>query len=65
LDDAGVVNINIVLPSSNAPESKALYDRVRELSADDDSSDDDVLSELLSGLFNIVAKLESQNKDDD
>ena len=64
-DDGGVVNINIVLPSSNAPESKALYDKVRELTADTDSSDEDVLSTLFSGLFNIVARLESQSQDDD
>lgn len=63
-DDGGVVNINIVLPSSNASESKALYDKVRELTADTDASDEDVLSTLLSGLFNIVAKLESQSQDD-
>jgi hypothetical protein len=64
-DDAGVVNINIVLPSSNAPESRELYDKVRELTSDTGASDDDVLSTLLSGLFNIVAKLESKSQDED
>jgi hypothetical protein len=60
-----VVNLNIVLPSANAPESKALYDKVREMTADTDSvSDQDLVDTLLSGLFNIVAKLESQNQED-
>jgi hypothetical protein len=60
-----VMNLNIVLPSANAPESKALYDKVREMTADTDSvSDQDLVDTLLSGLFNIVAKLESQNQED-
>jgi hypothetical protein len=60
-----VVNLNIVLPSVNAPESKALYDKVREMAADTESvSDQDLVDTLLSGLFNIVAKLESQNQED-
>jgi hypothetical protein len=60
-----VVNLNIVLPSVNAPESKALYDKVREMAADAESvSDQDLVDTLLSGLFNIVAKLESQNQED-
>lgn len=58
-----MVNINIVRPSSNAPDSKALYDKVHALSASGDAGDDEVLSTLLSGLFNIVAKLESLTED--
>ena len=60
-----VVNLNIVLPSANAPESKALYDKVREMAADTESvNDQDLVDTLLSGLFNIVAKLESQSQED-
>ena len=60
-----MVNINIVRPSSNAPDSKALYDKVHELTASGDAGDDEVLSTLLSGMFNIVAKLESLSADGD
>lgn len=58
------MNINIVLPSTNAPASKELYDKVHALTADGHTSDEEVLSAMLSGLFNIVAALESQSKDD-
>ncbi|MDT5361284.1 MAG: hypothetical protein QOC69_3046 [Mycobacterium sp.] len=59
-----VVNLNIVLPSVKAPESKALYDKVREMAAATESvSDQDLVDTLLSGLFNIVAKLESQSQE--
>ena len=61
--DGCVVNINIVRPSSNAPDSKALYDKVHELNASGDADDDEVLSTLLSGMFNIMARLESLTED--
>jgi hypothetical protein len=39
----------------------AIYDRLRQMSADEKAyNDEDVLSEVVSGLFNIVAKLESE-----
>ena len=60
-----MVNINIVRPSSNAPDSKALYDKVHELNASGDADDDDdeMLNTLLSGMFNIMARLESLTED--
>jgi hypothetical protein len=41
----------------------AIYERLRELSADEnaDHSDEDILTEVVSALFNIVAKLESES----
>jgi len=42
----------------------AIYDRLRQMSADEKAySDEDILSEVVSGLFNIVAKLESESGD--
>jgi hypothetical protein len=43
----------------------AIYDRLRQISTDENSnlSDEDVLNEVVSGLFNIVAKLESESGD--
>ena len=40
----------------------AIYERLRQMSADENAghSDEDILSEVVSGLFNIVAKLESE-----
>jgi hypothetical protein len=44
----------------------AIYDRLREISTDENTtlSDEDILNEVVSGLFNIVAKLESESGDD-
>jgi hypothetical protein len=59
------VKLNISRPSADAPDSMAIYDRLRQMSADEKTySDEDILSEVVSGLFNIVAKLESQSGDD-
>ena len=57
------VKLNISRPSADAPESMAIYERLRELSADEnaDHSDEDILTEVVSALFNIVAKLESES----
>jgi hypothetical protein len=58
----GAVNLNIPRPSSNAPESMALYEKLRKMAADPDTAGGDqaILDETISGLFNIVAKLEAQ-----
>jgi hypothetical protein len=57
------VKLNISRPSADAPDSMAIYERLRQISADDnaDQSDEDILTEVVSALFNIVAKLESQS----
>ena len=57
------VKLNISRPSADAPDSMAIYERLRELSADEnaDHSDEDILTEVVSALFNIVAKLESES----
>lgn len=41
----------------------AIYERLRQISADEnaDQSDEDILTEVVSALFNIVAKLESES----
>jgi len=58
------VKLNISRPSADAPDSMAIYDRLRQMSADEKAySDEDILSEVVSGLFNIVAKLESESGD--
>ena len=59
------VKLNISRPSADAPGSMAIYDRLRQISTDENStlSDEDVLNEVVSGLFNIVAKLESESGD--
>ena len=43
----------------------AIYDKLRQMSVDENAahSDEDILSEVVSGLFNIVAKLESESGD--
>ena len=54
------MNLNISRPSADAPDSMAIYERLRQMSGDEtDHSDQDILTEVVSGLFNIVAKLES------
>jgi hypothetical protein len=57
------VKLNISRPSADAPDSMAIYDKLRQMSADENAahSDEDILSEVVSGLFNIVAKLESES----
>lgn len=58
------MKLNISRPSADAPDSMAIYDRLRQMSADEKAySDEDILSEVVSGLFNIVAKLESESGD--
>jgi hypothetical protein len=56
------VKLNISRPSADAPDSMAIYERLRQISADENAehSDDDILTEVVSALFNIVAKLESE-----
>jgi len=56
------VNLNIARPSSHAPQSLALYERLRSLS---DSSTEEQTEVLLSGLFNIVSQLESESGEAD
>jgi hypothetical protein len=56
------MNLKLVRPSSDAPESLALYERLRAMSGD---GDEDVLNEVVQGLFAIVAKLESERVPDD
>ena len=55
--------LNIARPSANAPESMALWEKLRKMTAeaDDKDGDDALLNELIGGLFNIVAKLEAQS----
>jgi hypothetical protein len=56
------VKLNISRPSADAPDSMAIYEKLRQMGADEKAySDEDVLSEVVSGLFNIVAKLESES----
>ena len=57
------VKLNISRPSADAPDSMAIYERLRQISADEnaDQSDEDILTEVVSALFNIVAKLESES----
>jgi hypothetical protein len=57
------VKLNISRPSADAPDSMAIYDRLRQMSADVNGaySDEDILAEVVSGLFNIVARLESES----
>jgi hypothetical protein len=57
------VKLNISRPSADAPDSMAIYERLRQISADAnaDHSDEDILTEVVSALFNIVAKLESES----
>ncbi len=57
------VKLNISRPSADAPDSMAIYERLRQISADEsaDHSDEDILTEVVSALFNIVAKLESES----
>jgi hypothetical protein len=58
------VKLNISRPSADAPDSMAIYEKLRQMSADEKTySDGDILSEVVSGLFNIVAKLESESRD--
>ena len=44
-------------------DDRAIYDRLRQMSADVNGTytDEDILSEVVSGLFNVVAKLESES----
>lgn len=59
------VKLNISRPSADAPDSMAIYERLRQMSsAEKTFSDQDILSEVVSGLFNIVAKLESESGGD-
>ena len=57
------MKLNISRPSADAPDSMAIYDKLRQMSADENASTaiEDILSEVVSGLFNIVAKLESES----
>jgi hypothetical protein len=58
------VKLNISRPSADAPDSMAIYEKLRQMSTDEKTySDEDILSEVISGLFNIVAKLESESGD--
>jgi len=58
--------LNISRPSANAPESMALYEKLRVLTADGDGtySDQDLVNLMIGGLFNIVAKLEAESGDE-
>jgi hypothetical protein len=51
------MNLKLVRPSTDAPESLALYERLRAMSDDGDQAA--VLNEVMEGLFSIVAKLEA------
>jgi hypothetical protein len=51
------MNLKLVRPSTDAPESLALYERLRAMS--DDADQAAVLNEVMEGLFSIVAKLEA------
>lgn len=58
------MKLNISRPSADAPDSMAIYEKLRQMSTDEKTySDEDILSEVVSGLFNIVAKLESESGD--
>jgi hypothetical protein len=50
------MNLKLVRPSTDAPESLALYERLRAMNDDGDQA---VLHEVMEGLFSIVAKLEA------
>jgi hypothetical protein len=56
------MNLKLVRPSTDAPESLALYETLRTMS---DESDEDVLNSVVEGLFRIVAKLESEHASGD
>jgi hypothetical protein len=56
------MNLKLVRPSSDAPESLALYEKLRAMS---DDSDQEILDEVLGGLFSIVARLESERNSDE
>jgi hypothetical protein len=60
------MKLNIARPSTKAPESMALYERLHEMAAEANSNDGDetALNELIGGLFNIVAALEAQSHED-
>jgi hypothetical protein len=60
----GAMKLNIARPSTDAPQSMALYDKLRK-AADDPNvtdSDQELLTEIISGLFTIVAGLEAAGR---
>jgi hypothetical protein len=57
----GAMKLNIARPSADAPQSMALYDKLRK-SADGPDDDQALLTEIVSGLFTIVAGLEAANR---
>jgi hypothetical protein len=60
----GAMKLNIARPSADAPQSMALYDKLRK-AADDPNvtdSDQELLTEIISGLFTIVAGLEAASR---
>jgi hypothetical protein len=58
------MKLNIPRPSADAPEAMALYEKLRAVSEDPSAEvqDDAVMGDIISGLFNIVAKLEAQSR---
>jgi hypothetical protein len=60
----GAVKLNIARPSANAPQSIALYDKLRQMADGSNETDSDqaVLTEIVSGLFTIVAGLEAESR---
>src|SRR4051812_43454083 len=54
----GEVKLNIARPSADAPQSMALYEKLRS------HGDEALLAEIISGLFTIVAGLEAASRAD-
>jgi len=54
--------LNISRPSADAPESMALYEKLRAMTGGEDGkySDQELTNLVMGELFNIVAKLEAQ-----
>jgi hypothetical protein len=62
----GDVKLNIARPSADAPQSMALYEKLRSIGEDADTKDGEqaLLAEIISGLFTIVAGLEAERRAD-
>ncbi len=60
------MKLNIARPSADAPQSMALYEKLRGIGEDADSTDGEqaLLAEIISGLFTIVAGLEAERRAD-
>ncbi|WP_155948435.1 hypothetical protein [Mycobacterium sp. URHB0044] len=52
------MKLNIARPSADAPQSMALYEKLRS------HGDEALLAEIISGLFTIVAGLEAASRAD-